>query len=270
MELFSKKFKPVNTDEELISLQKSFSKYDPGYITQAAGLPRQKEKEWISALYKIFKPYADIKFCKEFERHFSQRAWELYLGATFLSRGLNLCEHNSNDPDFKIDHNNNKSTVWIEAIAVEKGKGKDKVPDMVEQTMMDFPPIEEKMLCRIGKGLDRKFKRYKKQLRMGIIKDSDPYVIAISRSMLDYVDPEYPLILKILFDKYGNHKRSSYKLSFEDTSYSGISAIIYCSKGILDASHELQELGRDFAIIYNPLAKNVLPDRFFPFGTEYK
>ena len=295
MKLFSENLGEVKTDEELASLQQQFPRYDPGYITQSAGLPRRKEKEWMEKLWEQYALYADSHFLEDFKRQFVQRSWELYLGVTLLNRDFKLGRHSKAGPDFDVQNNKGKRLTWIEAIATEKGRGKDKVPEMIYEIVMDVP--EEKMLLRISNGLDKKFKQYQTELANRVIKDNESYVIAVNRSPLDHVDPGLPLILKTLFGighqalrimvggvrqekpesfwtgrpKIGKRSgRDVPMLFFEDPTHSGISAVIYCSDNILNSPRIPQEMGENFIIVHNPLAKNPLPDGFFPFGDEHK
>lgn len=295
MKLFSENLGSVSTDEELASLQQQFPNYDPGYITQAAGLPRRREKEWMEKLWEKYESYADSHFLKDFKRQFTQRSWELYLGATLLSRGFKLGQHNDTGPDFDVQNNKEERLTWIEAVTTEKGSGNDRVPDLVYGVAMDLP--EEKMLLRIANALDKKFKKYQTELIKKFIKDNEPYVIALSRSSLDHVDPGLPLILKALFGighltlrvmvggvrqekpesswtgrpKVGKQSGKDVPmLFFEYANHAGISAVIYCRDSILDSPRLLQDMGENFVIVHNPLAKNPLPKGFFPFGDEYR
>ncbi|MCK4823940.1 hypothetical protein KA005_49760, partial [bacterium] len=197
MKLFSENFDSVSSDEELVSLQQQFPNYDPGYICQSAGLQRRKVKEWMEKLWEEYESYADSHFLKDFKHQFTQRSWELYLGATLLNRGFRLGQHNDTGPDFDVQNDKEERLTWIEAVTTGKGSGNDRVPDLVYGVAIDLP--EEKMLLRIANALDKKFKKYQAELIKKFVKDNEPYVIALSRSPLDHVDPGLPLILKALF-----------------------------------------------------------------------
>lgn len=56
---------------------------------------------------------------------------------------------------------------------------------------------------------------------------------------------------------------------FEDASHVGISAVIYCTDSILKSLQLPQEMGENFIIVHNPLARSSLPAGVFPFGDEY-
>ena len=100
MKLFSEDIGSVKTDEELAMLQKQFPHYDLGYICQSAAIQRRKTKAWMENLWTQYEAYADSHFLEEFKRHFIERAWELYLGATILSRNFGLNTHKDKGPDF--------------------------------------------------------------------------------------------------------------------------------------------------------------------------
>src|SRR3989344_8086842 len=55
------------------------------------------------------------------------------------------------------------------------------------------------MLLRVTNALDKKFKKYQTELQNKIVKENEPYVIAVNRSNLDHLDPLLPLILKAVF-----------------------------------------------------------------------
>jgi len=269
MKLFSENLGLARTNTELINLQNKYPKYDPGYICQSAGLPRIKEKKWMEKLWEKYEPYADSSFSEEFKYHFAQRSWELYLGATLLNRGFTLGQHNNNGPDFDIQDGKGRRLAWVEAITKEKGNGSKKVPDMIENASVDFP--EEKIVLRISYALDDKFKKYCGYLTKNIVKDNEPYIIAVNRSRLDYFDPELPLILKAhCRPSIGNQNdKDGSILFFKDANHAGVSAVIYCKDGILDSPQLPKEMGKNFIVVHNPLAKNPLPSRFFSFGDKY-
>jgi len=258
-------------------------------------LPRRKVKEWLEKLWEQYEPYADSHFLEAFKYKFGQRSWELYLGVTLLNRGFNLGQHTNIGPDFDIRDKKGNRLGWIEAVTTEKGSGADKVPNIIYGTVIDLP--EKEMMFRIANALDRKFKQYCTELADGTIKDDEPYIIAINRSSLDHIDPGLPLILKVLFgighltlriiskgerqknpESFWSGRPKISKISgrdvsmlfFEDIKYAGISAVIYCVDSILNSPRLSQDMGENFTIVHNPLAKNPLPDGFFPFGDEYK
>lgn len=295
MKLFSEDMGLVEANAELLVLQKRFSKYDPSYICQATISGRRHKKEWMEILWQQYEQYADPHFVEDFRRQFSQRAWELYLGGTLLNRGFKLGQHNRMGPDFDLRDENNNRLTWIEAIAPEHGTGDDRVPDTKHGVVVSVP--EEEMLLRIANALTKKYQKYQLEVTKGVVKKHESYVIAVNRSNAGDVDPELPLILKAVFGighqtlrinvdgvrqedpevfwsgRPTINKRSGkdvQMLFFQNPLYSGISAVIYCIDNILNSPNMPEEMGENFVIVHNPLAKNPLPVGFFPFGDEYK
>jgi len=299
MKLFSESVGSVKTNEELKLLQQRHTDLDPAFICQAAHLSRRGEKRWLESVWRQYKPYADPHFCGDFKRQFKQRSWELYLGVALLNRGFKLRENRGTGPDFEVrakDGGQGQCIVWIEAVVPTMGKGKDRVPEVVDGELVDFP--EEELRFRLASSLKEKFDRYGEYLQKGIVKASDPYVIAVNRSGLGLqVDPVVPMVLKVLFGighpvlrfpvgaesppapeaawttQYKISKRSGATVSmlfFMSQEHAGISAVIYCLDSILNSPRLPHEMGENFVVVHNPLAKNPLPVGFFHFGDEWR
>ena len=295
MNLFSDDFGVIDTDEELASMQNQFPFYDPAYICQASVPSRIKTKEWMEKLWIQYAPYADKDFLEEFKRQFTQRSWELYLGATLINHGFILKKNIAEGPDFEIQDKEGKRITWIEAIAVTKGKGIDKVPD-ISYGVVQSVPVDQISL-RLSSALKEKYEKYLVYIKNGIIKSEDPYIIAVDRSECGLGDPYGPQILSVLFGigdpalhmrvggkpvenpeiswthrpllNKGNGKNVP-MLFFEDSSHAGISAVIYTRDHVINSPRKLEEMGENFFIVHNPNAANQLPDNFFPFGEEYR
>lgn len=291
--LFNENLGAASNNKQLATLKKKFNSYHPTYVAIATMTTRPEFRSWLESIWKQYEPFADSNFPNEFKKQFNQRSWELHIGATLLNRGYSLGEHKDAGPDFKIQHDNH--TIWIEAIAVEKGNGKDKVPEIEYGKAMDVP--EKEMLLRLTAGLEEKYRKYLSYLKGGYVNHNDPFVIAIDRSPLEHMDAQIPLILKCLFavghqvlflkrtapepkadestwstrDKLNKVSGSEVgMLMFRDSSYEGISAVIYCPRDILNSSREPNQLGNNFVIVQNPYAKNPLPDDFLMFGEVWK
>lgn len=291
--LFNENLGTASNRKELADLKKKFSHYDPSYIAVSTMTSRPEFRDWLELIWEQYKPFADSNFPNEFKKQFSQRAWELHLGSTLINRGYKLGNHNNTGPDFKIPYKD--KNIWIEAIAVEKGDGQDKVPDIEYGKEMDVP--EKEMLLRLTAGLIEKHKKYLSYLKDNLVDQNDPFVIAINRSSLEHVDPQIPLILKclfaighqVLFLKTVNSRpktegstwstREKVKkisgsevemLMFRDSSFEGVSGIIYCDQNILNSTRDPNQMGDNFIIIHNPFAKNPLLDNFFQFGDTWK
>jgi hypothetical protein len=291
--LFNENLGIATNRVELSRLKKKFSDYDSIYVAISTMTNRSDFRDWLETIWRQYEPYADTNFPNEFKKQFNQRAWELHLGSTLLNRGYELGKHNNSGPDFNIPYSGSK--VWIEAIAVEKGDGNDKVPEIEYGKAMDVP--EKEMLLRLTSGLNEKYRKYLSYLKEGLINQNDPFVIAIDRSPLEHVDPQIPLILKCLFaighqvlfikkeksdttakgstwsarEKVSKKSGSEIEmLMFKDASFAGISAIIYSTQNILNSPRDPQQMGENFIVVHNPFAKNPIPDNFFRFGEIWK
>lgn len=291
--LFNENLGVASNNKQLAALKKKFNFYHPTYVAIATMATRPEFRNWLESIWKQYEPYSDSNFPNEFKKQFNQRSWELHIGGVLLNKGYSLGKHKDAGPDFKVSHDNH--TIWIEAIAVEKGDGKDKVPEIEYGKAMDVP--EKEMLLRLTAGLGEKYRKYLSYLKDGYVNPNDPFVIAIDRSPLEHMDAQIPLILKCLFaighqvlflkrttpqpkaegstwslrDKLNKVSGSEVgMLMFRDSSYEGISAVVYCPRDILNSSRELNQLGNNFVIVHNPHAKNPLPDNFFNFGETWK
>lgn len=290
--LFDENLGTASNTTQLAKLKKKFSSYDPSYVALSTMTTRPELRTWLESIWKQYEPYADSNFSNEFKKQFNQRAWELHLGTTLINRGYELGGHSNAGPDIKIPYKN--GNVWIEAIAVEKGDGKDRVPNM-QNGEMDVP--EKEMLLRLTAGLREKHLKYLTYLKNGLVGQNDPFIIAIDRSPLGHLDPQIPLILKCLFaighqvlflkrekpqpktegstwsarEKVNKISGSEVEmLMFRDATFEGISAVIYCPWNVLNSPRDPKKMGDNFVIVHNPFAKNPLPDKFFKFGETWK
>lgn len=293
--LFSDNFPSISSDKELRELFKSYPKYDPSYICQGSIKSRDEVKNWIEDLWQIYQPYADKHFAKEFKLNFGQRAWELYLGSTFLKRGYVL-DIIKQGPDFKTKKDG--LHVFIEAVAPHQGSGPDRIPGMVNGQVMSVPV--DQMILRLTTSLYDKKKTYDEYLKKGIVTEKDPFVIAINRSSFMHPDPMLPLVIKCLFGvgdlvmKFpintvtggpvrGAKSTTSWSgmpvlkkrtggdvsmLFFENPENVGISAVMYTIDSIINSPSKPELMGENIVTIHNPNAKNPIPQDFIVFGEE--
>jgi hypothetical protein len=299
MTLFSDNFRQVDNDDEFAELQKSYPKYDAGYLCQGAYKSRAKTKDWMESMWQQYEQYADPGFLLKFKSNFTERSWELYLGSTFLNRGFKLGTNSGEGPDFDVCDKDGVRKTWVEAIAVGPGKGEDRVPEPNYERVVDRPI--DAMCLRITNALTTKYNdKYLRDLRNGRIAANAPYVIAIDKSELVHLDGNVPLILKVLFgigdlrltfpvpQRGDMHRRDKPERSwsrkskvqkvngtsiptiyFETSEYEGISAVIYSTRHVINSPRVPTEMGEHFIIVHNPFAKNPLPPGVFPFGEEY-
>lgn len=298
--LFSEKLGGTKNNKQLNILVKQHPAYDRAYICQATAFDRKKIREWMEELWRIYEPHADTNFLTEFRKHFTERSWELYLGATLLMSGHQLGKHKNVGPDFKVEPSRQKGQpVWIEAVSTTPGNGPDRVPiikyDFDILVEIEYP--EEEMLLRLTNALKEKHNKYTTYLQKNILKSDEPYVVALNRADLEYLDPQIPLIFKCLFGigyqtlqikngkplpknigstwssraevnkKNGNNVSMTF---FINPEYAGISAVIYSNNNILNSPRENVKIGSDLVIIHNPFAVNPLPKDFLKFGQEWK
>jgi hypothetical protein len=224
----------------------------------------------------------------EFKKHFHQRMWEMYLGVSLINNGLDISSSKSG-PDFIIKKDG-ENEIFIEATACARGNAKDAVPEEYlsktpkEIKVQDLP--YDKMLLRITNSLDYKYKKYKDYVK----RKKKPYIIAVNRGALGYMDANDPLIFKCLFGlgfrsckminrKLFNEgwerkktliKESGAEVSisfFEEVEHSIVSAIIYSDISILNHP---KEIGSDCILVHNPMAKYPVDPKIFSFFKQYK
>jgi Domain of unknown function DUF29 len=134
-------------------------------------------------------------------------------------------------------------------------------------------------------------------LKKGIVKGSDPYIIAINSRSLSFglYESNPPRILQALFplgplvamlhrtakgwvasidytyrDKIEKKRGSLVSTNvFLDPAYDGISALLFCPSDVWHHPHNDAEVGlADFMLIHNPMARNPLPHRWLQCGRE--
>jgi hypothetical protein len=291
--LFEENLGKASDSRELAKLKNKFSSFHPSYVALATMTTRPELRKFIESIWKQYQPYADTNFTDEFRTQFNQRAWELYLGATLINHGYALRPHSNKGPDIGIG--DKEKTIWVEAIAVEKGDSQDKVPEIEYGKEMDVP--ENKMLLRLTSGLKEKYQKYQTYIENGTIGQEDPFIVALDRSPLEHIDPQIPLILKCLFaighqvlllksskphkipdgstwsSRFSLNKISGSKVEmfiFGSNLFDGVSAVIYTDKNVLNSPQERDKMGNNFTIVHNPYAKNPIPDNFFKFGQIWK
>jgi hypothetical protein len=301
MNLFSQNLGSVSTYDELTRLQGQHSDLDPEFVTLSAHEQLHPLRGLIESWWQQFELYADPNFPTEFKTHLAQRFWELYLGITLLSRGFGLGCNGRGQPDFDVrDRETGKRVAWIEAISVGRGTGNDRVPDTeiskAGQAKVFDSPID-RILLRLANGIDVKHQRYLRYVNDGIVKASEPFIIASNRSQTEVIplDHPMPLILKVIFGignlaldigpTKGNRPEPFWEgrpfiakqnespvsiLFFRDAAYEGISAVINCVDSICSSPYRPEALGENLCIVHNPLAKNPLNKGCFPFGAEYR
>jgi hypothetical protein len=183
--------------------------------------------------------------------------------------------------------------VWIEATAPLKGNGPDQVPAMRPGGIQQIPT--EALILRYRTAIDTKFRKLQAYLANGAVKESDPYIIAINSRSLPYgiYEPTIPRILQALFpfgnlvatldrttmqwgDSYHEYRPEIRKKSgkpvltnvFLDPTYEQVSAVLFCPSDVLNRPPNDAQVGLDFLLIHNPLAKNKVPHHWLRCGRE--
>jgi len=282
--IFTDDFPEIGTNKELQKIIKEYPKCDSYYI--ASGCKKER-KEIFDSLWQIYQPLADKHFLSDCKKHFHQRTWEMYLGVALIKNGLNISS-SEKGPDFVVDKGR-ENEIFIEATACTRGETKDAVPaeyfaEKPEEIRIQDVPYD-KMLIRLTNSLDSKYKKYKDFIK----KKEKPYIIAINRSGLGYLN-DIPLILKCLFglgfqsfkiinDKLFNAgwtmKKRVFKENgsevpisfFEEEEHNIISAVIYSEKSVLNCP---KEIGSDCILVHNPKAKLSIDPKIFSFLRQYK
>ncbi len=282
--IFTDDFPEISTNNELQKIIKEYPKYDPYYIATCC---IKERKEIFDSLWQIYQPLADKHFLSDCKKHFHQRTWEMYLGVVLIKNDLNISS-SEKGPDFVVDKGR-ENEIFVEATACTRGDTKDAVPEeyfaeKAEKIRVQDVP-NDKMLIRLTNSLDSKYNKYK-----NIIKKKDkPYIIAINRAGLGYLD-DIPLILKCLFGlgfqsfqmingKFFNagwemkkivFKESGAKVPisfFEEEEHDIVSAVIYSEKSVLNCP---KEIGSDCILVHNPKAKLPIDLKMFSFLGQYK
>lgn len=283
--IFTDDFPEVSSSKELQKIIDEFPEYDLYYIASGS---IKKRKELFDSLWKIYQPFADKHFLSDCKKHFHQRMWEMYLGVSLIENGLDIFS-SARGPDFIINKDR-KNEIFIEATACTRGTTKDAVPEEFlaetseEIKIQDLP--DDKMLLRITNSLDSKYKKYKDYFE----REEKPYIIAVNRGALGYMDANIPLIFKCLFGlgfqsckmingKLLNEgwerkktliKESGAEISisfFEEEEHSIVSAVIYSDISILNPP---KAIGSDCILVHNHMAKYPVDQKIFSFFRQYK
>ena len=253
-------------------------------------------RECSEELWKIFGPYANAQFREKAQEQFFPFWWEMFLGVTFLENGFNLEKTEIDQPDICIKDKD--SLIWVEATMPQHGEGADRVLErrtIKEVGMAQLVPNEQIILRYTSVARDKNI-NYKERLERGIIKEADPYVIAIHGYCLKDTPPHegIPLIVKALypvgdltvtFSKHHTETETFYitrEVIFKKNKtgigtsvflkegkddYNGISGVLFSHKA--PAHWTTVPPQRDFIFIHNYLARNPISLGSIKFAEEY-
>ena len=255
----------------------SISAPDETYLALRDNPIFSRERMYCESLWEKFSPFADSSFPHEFARQLHPRFFEMYLGNQLLELGFSLLPRKTvTGPDLHFIYD--KTHVWIEATAPDKGEGRDAVPDIFGHSR--FEPIpEEKIILRFTSSISAKKERFIEYLKKGIVGLDDAYIVAINGRSIEMVrlDPApIPAIVKSVYPvgeptviidaqkleiiseqyKYRNEviKVNQSPVStraFLDPTYSGISGVLYSDAALWDLP---EQPGSEILYIHNYLA----------------
>lgn len=252
-----------------------------------------KHKEFVESLWAVYRPYADKNLLSDAKTHFQERFWEMYLGATFLNHGFTIDKGSNKGPEFFLS--NLPQKIWIEAIAPGPGTGPDAyfLPRSQGNSPQAFTVPIDAIILRLRSAIEDKKKKYDGHVADNIIGPDDAYIIAVNSKRIDTIvlDSEIPSIVKSVYpfgdlvavldktthnivDHYHDYRDNLKKKAGSDVStsvflnesYSGISAVIYSG---VDCANKPTQMGADFVLVHNAMARNKLDCGTFRFGTEY-
>jgi hypothetical protein len=154
-------------------------------------------KAFVERLWGFYSPYADSNFKSAIASSFHAKFWEMYLAFGLAAQGAKLQRTPSKGPDLMVQGLTHP--VWIEATVPTDGMGVDRVPEECIGTNQDIP--SDSLILRYRTRIDEKFQKLCGCLKAGIVKDSDPYIIAINSQSLSFglYEPRHPRILQALF-----------------------------------------------------------------------
>jgi hypothetical protein len=262
-------------DAEDISYRNLRGSSDP----RIAWARAQCEQLWCE-----FEPFADEHFLIEVRRNFNSRFWEMYLAVTLRRLGYDIhCPKPGPDVGILVEGNR----VWFEAVAPKAGDPDfpDSVPDLAFGQMNWVP--NEKIVLRYLNAIQKKLtEQYPRWLLSGAVSDRDAFLVAINPRDIphDMWDTIPPRIVQAAFPvgapyvsidgRTGNKLREGYQHRIAITKSGGaqvptgafmhesgiaLSGLL-CSR--VDAANQPEEMGGNFQLVPNPLARVQMPHSF--------
>lgn len=248
---------------------------------------------WL--FYRLWEKYwtfADSHFVTQFQIDLEARFWEMYL-TVFISESHEV-KSASHGPDIEIIRDG-KSFAWVEAVTATPGAAghPDSVPKMDFSREEAAAAPEDKIIMRLTSALKTKVDKHERYVRDGVVKTSEPFVVAINGAPIKWMgDPYNERILKALFpigdeylvfdENYGKLSRSQFSYrnfieknngsrvfvdSFLNPENEMVSGVIYSSKNF---SNLPKNHGEEMVFVHNPFAKNPLDYGLFKVGEEYR
>jgi hypothetical protein len=251
-------------------------------------------RAFIADLFQRTHEFLDSRLGADLHRDFPQRLWEMCTAGLLLDSGHELTparKRSSRDsgPDLLLADGN----TWVEAIAVERGAGPDRLewPDYSQPGALSIP--DEAVQLRILAGLAAKSAKGESYRRNGQISKGDRYVISLSTAMVPWAGKEgvTPRILQALF-AIGRptatiaiptgevlatgfeHRPQVSKAGgaaveagfFRSSASSHVSAVIYSAASLWNLPNQLLTAYR---LVHNPHADAPLPSGWLMAGREH-
>lgn len=297
--IFIESFPLVASNDELEIVKAKFPQYEDAYV--ATGCIKER-REWVEKLWERYEPYADENFLVEIrgKGKFNERSWEMYLGSTFQSKGLVLNKKSPEGPDLHLTLGG--VSVYVEATAPGLGEvdpapeKPELIPGVPHIGGGDIEGVNRPLILRLTAAVSNKRVEYQKNIKKGLIKDSDPFIIAINgytflgivadsdylmrRTFFAAGCVSYPRLPTGSFGKpFFQYKPTVEKRTpqgivqvptdiFTNESYAEVSAILFSPDHIVATVRDLKTLGGDIVLVRNPFARNKLPNGFPAFGRE--
>src|SRR3989344_6635142 len=292
---FNQEFREFRRQDELEKLIAEHPHLDPTYIHIASSVWTKKIKDRIEKMWLEYRPYADPEFPEKARvpGEFLGRSWEMTVGCALLGLGYTLQPKRSSfGPDAKIA--SKSPHIWVESVASSHGTGRDALPQMIYGVAQSLPKNE--LLLRFSNAVISKYRKYKEPyLSSGLLKNDEPYVIAVGKGSIQFLDAYPPVALRYLLgigdltllmpldpqtgarkvtEQFFSRQPAVEKKSgedvlvgfFDDEANAGISGVIFCENHIMNHP---DPLGSDFVLVRNPNASAPLPNDFLPIGAEW-
>ncbi len=264
------------------------------YLRDDLGKQASDARAFTNKLWEYTFDYVDLDLQTNAREQFHQCFWEMYLIATLLEKGFPVIKreyrcYKRKGPDVQVGN----LTAWLEAIAVTPGKGPDAVQELEPDSEFAVDVPQDKIKMRLTAGIQEKYSKYKAYEKKGIVKQNEPFIIAINAALVTHVqvlELTVPWIVKSLFpighevlqlnvgtrkvvDQYHDYQEYIVKqkgtriptIFFEQAESEGISAVLYSTAHVF----AYRKLGAGFKLVHNPKARAPIPKGFLKFGSEY-
>ena len=261
------------------------------------------EELWVR--FRPYCGDGEAVFLEEAKKQFNERMWEMYLGCVLLEHGYQLeCPNRRASPDIKVLYRS--KPLWIEAVDATPGsrdKPDNAFRRVTARRATDsggvvesFSRHDDQIILRYTQALQYKKEQRESRIQAGTVKPEDPYVVAISGGQIPDADLEEPGVSPLIVQGVFGQESVVYRVpvdgaepseivtestakpirkrqgalvetqAFFDREYEGISAVLFCSKDILNL-YDLS--GSSMVLVHNPRAANRLDIGTFRFGREY-